>query len=383
MALFGLFSKKLKDKGWFHPLLYPLSWFDETYLDDATGNTAPNVALNTPADASNVADTTPTLEFTGTDAEGEEIEYQVQIDTVNTFDSQGSETFATGNPLDKNAAITLTGGDLIATATNASVQNIRGTIGRAAGSGLKIYFEGKVKAAITNSISFGVQTSAESLSALCGDTTAGYGYNDVGQKKHNGVDTAYGGTPVLNDIIRCCLDLQNNEVTFGLNATMYAVAFTGLSGTFYAGWSSGFGANSIEFNFGDTTFAFTPPTGFNDRFSNMIATGPLLNKISETDAGFLNTINGGDTHPFASADKISYTVQAGDALPLTTYYWRVRGKDVTGTNEYGAWSSTRSFTVVSGGGGSSIKTVLGLIKSSVKTWNNLPNANIKTINNLP
>lgn len=70
---------------------------------------------------------------------------------------------------------------------------------------------------------------------------------------------------------------------------------------------------------------------------------PLLSKSSATpDAGFTAG------HPFASGAAKDYTVQAGDALvPGTTYYWRVRGLDPTGTNIYGAWSTTRSFSVVS------------------------------------
>jgi hypothetical protein len=72
---------------------------------------------------------------------------------------------------------------------------------------------------------------------------------------------------------------------------------------------------------------------------------PILNKVSGTDAGFVNTISGGDTDPFNSGEKASYTVQAGDELSTGTYYWRVRGIDPSGTNTYGSWSSIRSFSV--------------------------------------
>lgn len=52
-------------------------------------NQAPSItSLNSPDDGANVVDTTPTVNFTGTDPEGNTIEYQVQIDTFNTFDSQ-------------------------------------------------------------------------------------------------------------------------------------------------------------------------------------------------------------------------------------------------------------------------------------------------------
>lgn len=52
-----------------------------------TVNTSPTVALNT-LDAHNFGtDQTPTLEFTGTDPDGDRITYNIQIDTVDTFNS--------------------------------------------------------------------------------------------------------------------------------------------------------------------------------------------------------------------------------------------------------------------------------------------------------
>jgi trimeric autotransporter adhesin len=47
-------------------------------------NEPPTVALNSPADEATVTDTTPTLEFTGTDPDGNRITYQIQI-SENTF----------------------------------------------------------------------------------------------------------------------------------------------------------------------------------------------------------------------------------------------------------------------------------------------------------
>jgi hypothetical protein len=52
-----------------------------------TKNTPPTTALNTPTDTATGQSLTPTLNFTGTDADGDTIEYEVQIDTVNTFDA--------------------------------------------------------------------------------------------------------------------------------------------------------------------------------------------------------------------------------------------------------------------------------------------------------
>lgn len=86
-------------------------------------------------------------------------------------------------------------------------------------------------------------------------------------------------------------------------------------------------------------FAYAP--------DNLISSNgqPLIDKLSASDAGFVDVSNGGDTTPFASGDQISYTVQGANALSPGTYYWRVRGKDPSGTNTFGAWSGTRSFTV--------------------------------------
>lgn len=60
----------------------------------ATG--PPAVILDSPSDSSTVSDTTPTLTFTGTDPDGDDIRYNIQIDTVNTFDS-GSTIDAVSN----------------------------------------------------------------------------------------------------------------------------------------------------------------------------------------------------------------------------------------------------------------------------------------------
>jgi hypothetical protein len=75
---------------------------------------------------------------------------------------------------------------------------------------------------------------------------------------------------------------------------------------------------------------------------------PLINAVSGTDAGFSGSPD--NTDPFASGQQVTYTVQSA-LTDTTTYYWRVRGIDPSGSNAYGAWSSTRSFTVSTGGGG--------------------------------
>jgi hypothetical protein len=74
--------------------------------------------------------------------------------------------------------------------------------------------------------------------------------------------------------------------------------------------------------------------------------GVSLDKTSATDAGFVNTVNGGDTDPFTSGDQVRFTVQAGDALSESAiYHWQARAIDPAGSNLWSDWTAVRTFTV--------------------------------------
>lgn len=98
----------------------------------------------------------------------------------------------------------------------------------------------------------------------------------------------------------------------------------------------------------------------------LVISGANASIPSSGKAGILLDENGdriddfecGDLEPYNSGENIQYTVQAGDALAVGTYYWRVRGIDPSGSNSYGAWSSARSFTITAGGG-TSVKDLIG------------------------
>lgn len=180
-------------------------------------------------------------------------------------DGTPSTIYATWDSANTNANITLTNGDLTATASAADVYAARSTIGKSSG---KWYWEITVDATITNSASYGVKTSAEGTTVLVGDTANGYGYTDTGEKKTNGVDTAYGTAPANGVVIGVALNMDDGELTFYRNNVSQGLAFTGLSGTFYAGFSSGFGANAVTANFGASALTYTPPVGFNSGLYN-------------------------------------------------------------------------------------------------------------------
>jgi hypothetical protein len=84
--------------------------------------------------------------------------------------------------------------------------------------------------------------------------------------------------------------------------------------------------------------------GTRDTLFKVTGTAPLaIDKVSNVDSGFVNTVNGVDTDPFTSGQMVSYTVQS--VLNNGTYYWRVRALDPSGTNYYGQWSASRTFTI--------------------------------------
>jgi len=71
---------------------------------------------------------------------------------------------------------------------------------------------------------------------------------------------------------------------------------------------------------------------------------------SSSSAGFSNLTNGGDINPFNSGDTISYALQGGETLNFdTTYWWRVRAKDPSGSNSFSFWSEPGSFTTATSG----------------------------------
>ena len=68
--------------------------------------------------------------------------------------------------------------------------------------------------------------------------------------------------------------------------------------------------------------------------------------ISSSSPGFVNTITATDTSPFFENQKIRYQLQASSTLTdLTTYYWRVRAADATGSGNFGDWTTTQNLTV--------------------------------------
>jgi hypothetical protein len=283
------------------------------YLLNETPNYPPTVALNSPADEATGLSATPTLEFTGTDPEGDDVRYNVQIATgpeIQTYYFDASD----GGPSDPDSAWS--------DEANA--------------------FDGNISTTATGSYAPGGSTSAGFL--LGEGTNAPSGTSAIAQVRVRmyGRHSFFGPTLFAN-IYTDGLAESLGGVSINSTTAQWS-NYTTLS-TPSGGWTwakiQALEVKIYENGSGDGT-------GVPARVEIEVTTIPEIDVISGTDAGFANTVTPADTDPFNSGEKVEYDVQAGDALSAGTYYWRVRGRDPNGSNRWGPWSATREFTVTSG-----------------------------------
>ena len=282
-------------------------------------NPPPTVVLNSPDDLAEILDTTPTLEFTGTDDEGEEIEYEVQVSNSGGFgidDSHSIDNFVSCSTLDTNdfgygQAFTSKGGLL--TSVKFYLRKDNSPTGNAV---VKIYNETHSTAFGTDSLPTGAALATSDVFDVSTLTTSyqlitftftGAEQITLTEENYYVVTIEYSNGGAI-DFVYVGIDIfspthSGNQVDYGISSW---VAYNSLDLIFYV---------------------YATPTTF-------------LNKFSETDAGFTAG------HPFASGSSTDYTVQDIDTLDPGTYYWRVRAIDPLGGNTYGSWATTSSFTIM-------------------------------------
>lgn len=190
-----------------------------------------------------------------------------------TIDYIPAPTYATWNPADKVGDITLINGNLEVDFLEEGQFGVRSTLGKASG---KWYWEYDTPSLPYSSPGFdpylalGIANASGNLLWLV-PSADGYGIIslDTGYKKvHSDTLTVY-GSPVSDVIpinIGVALNMDDGEITFYINGVSLGVAFTGITGTFYAAYS---GVASVDVsaditaNFGATAFTYTPPVGYN------------------------------------------------------------------------------------------------------------------------
>lgn len=279
-------------------------------------------ALNT-ADATNFGtDNTPTLEFTGTDVvSSNDLEYKVDImsaygTTVDSYADSGSTNAMGGT------GSCLTGQSFTGNGTRLhSVQFALSKTGSPLGFAIAKLFA-HTGTFGTNSTPTGSALAVSSpldVSTVTGTETMYTFYFD--------------GSYTMTNAVNYCI-----YITYVGSTTA-----TGLLNVHFDQSSPTHGGNA---------FRRTPTSGYAQaawdlRFTVNSETQALL-RNSETDAGFVNTVTGGDTHPFNETEKIAFTVQNADYLADGTYYWRVTAKAPSSANRYSFFSSIRSFSISGG-----------------------------------
>lgn len=335
--------------------------------------TPPTVALNTPADTATGISTTPTLNFTGTDANSDAVEYEVQISASSSFLNENLTSFY---KFDENTGTSV--GDA---SGNGNTGTWQGTLGSQWNTG-KINSGGNFNGTdnyvstttqYNNPLNFSTSLWFKSSSVAgtpllnfqsgqtgtTNDSTDRDMYLDTNGKVrfnvYTGVEVSIVSANSYNDnawhfAVATSDSLGNNTlyvdgISVGTSSGVpqsyngwWRIGAYKLAG--YTNANSGYFSGLIdEVGIWSKALSSTEVTQLYNS-GNGLAYPFLLDKLSTTDAGFTAG------HPFASGAAKDFTVQAGDALtPSTTYYWRVRAIDPTGTNTYGAWSTTRSFTV--------------------------------------
>ena len=283
----------------------------------------PTVNLNT-ADASTFTTATLALVFVGTDINVDDIEYEIQIDPLNTFDTRPKQLYSESNySFDNN-------------------------LGPSANKSVGQAFTNSVSTPLISATFYLKKTGAPTGTAVAKI------YAATGTVGTNAVAT--GAALAISDVFdvsKLSTVYQLIEFIFsGVNIitlaqnTGYVIAIESTTDNYVDVGQD----NSSPTHPGNSVIQFHALTWSYNALIDCIfyingGTGALLDKVSDIAAGFLDISNGADTHPFASGDQIGYTVQAADALSNGTYYWRVRGRDPLDSKIYGVWSTIRSFDV--------------------------------------
>ena len=185
------------------------------------------------------------------------VTYDSMTDTPTPYFGGGN--YATLNPLRVNTT-TLSNGNLKCVCNNAATK-VLATFGMTSG---KWYWE-VVYSDITGAGNLGIATEASSTTSHVGNDAFSWGYESTGNKRTNSITTAYGSSYTTGDVIGVAFDADAGTLVFYKNNVSQGTAYSGLtSGPYFCavGDNSLASSSTLDVNFGQRPFAYTPPTGF-------------------------------------------------------------------------------------------------------------------------
>lgn len=204
-------------------------------------------------------------------------------DALNRSSLATLRTYPTLNPSDKDAAVTLSNGNLSA-ASSAAYRAVRGTTGKAAG---KWYWE--CVCAAGNDYVVGIGKATASLAGLVGNDANSYGFAlGDGRKWNAGAGAAYTSAFAANTVVGFALDMAAGTLTIYNASTgvSQGVMFTGLTGTFFPMVSPN-ATLTVTMNFGASAFTGSVPAGYrawDDATGLAVTNAGLLFDAQETNA---------------------------------------------------------------------------------------------------
>jgi len=172
--------------------------------------------------------------------------------------AKAEKTYATWNSSDKTANITLSNGNLYATANDSNWAVVRSTIGTSSG---KWYWEYTIKS--DTHVMTGISQSSSTIGSSHGFTANSWGWYFDGNKYNNGTPTAYANSYTNNDVIGVALDMDNGTITMYKNGSSQGTMYTGLSQNIYATIGVYGSGKYIIANFGASEFTYSVPNGYN------------------------------------------------------------------------------------------------------------------------
>lgn len=340
--------------------------------------------LSTPADAATSVSVTPSLGFSTTDTQGEDLTYQVQVDPANTFNS--SSSFATPilrkayslYPGNQPSGIQVVAGDLIIVGCtyNNSLQSTSCSDNASGGSntysqvgtGIDNSATGATSDKAAGQVFYAIAKATETLTITVTSQA------DIGVIVHlvSGADQNIAtvlDTYAAASISAASTSLTSSSIsTAQSNEYLFAMWFQeSLPGT-VADNSSGFSLRIAQVGHVVHTLDRTAPTATS--YTSAVTTSdtlihnyqyifiafktshaPTIDAFSQSgshdSAYFSNTTTPADTDPFNSGNSIQFAVPVAEQLSgSSTYYWRVRASDPNGSALPSLWSSTRSFTTI-------------------------------------
>lgn len=172
-------------------------------------------------------------------------------------------TYATRNPSDKSANISLSWWNLVMTSTNTAWKSARSTIGKSSG---KWYWEITIGLVGTDYMN-GVWTTGAGINTYCWFDAFWWSYYSNSWspwRYHSNVyDASYWTQYWVWDIISIALDMDAGELYAYKNGVAQWLAYSWLSGTIYAMSSLYANGSNYTANFGASAFAYSVPSWYN------------------------------------------------------------------------------------------------------------------------